>query len=82
MVAPFEFEQFPDTRDKEFIDWASAILWINIGEDLPYPREGEWKSWALKIVEDDLYENIELPDPNSFDDWREWGNWCNLTLNQ
>lgn len=82
MASPFEFRPWPDTRDKTFIEWASAVLWTNIPEDLPFPREGQWKSWALKMVEDDLYSGIELPDPNSFDDWREWGNWCNLTLSQ
>ena len=82
MANSFQFTPWPDTRDKTFLEWASAILWQNITEDLPYPREGQWKSWALKIVEDDLYADTELPDPNSFEDWREWGNWSNLTLSQ
>lgn len=71
-----------DPRYMEFTEWASLMCELYAGQQLEIPNERtDWKSWAIGLKGIDLFNNEQIPDPYTYDEWHNWAEALVLTMN-
>lgn len=63
-----------------------VIQWTDrMAETLPFPvyrllDPQEWRSWARNLIQYAQVSKFNPPNPDSFEDWREWAERYNNTV--
>ena len=64
-----------DPRFMTIVEWADRMVPIvnqkggDVGR-LDHP--GQWKDWATSVILNNQKWQATVPNPNQFDDWRDW----------
>lgn len=61
-----------DPRAGSLENWTSSLQIDFPADNVPIFVGGEWKDWATRLLECPSFADQAIPDPLSFDDWREW----------
>lgn len=69
-----------DPRGMTVFQWTDAMALLLNGTPPAEKllREEDWQSWAENVVNG--VEGATLPDPYQFNDWREWAQRLNATV--
>lgn len=55
----------------EWCDYTADNLW-QLGPVPKLAREDEWQDWAATVLGTGTLRDINLPNPYTFTDWRDW----------
>lgn len=62
-------------------EWNGNLL-MYFGEDpIPYANELDWKMVAYNVTQLPDFEVFPIPDPDTYDDWRDWAREFALIIN-
>lgn len=66
-----------------FHRWASTLQTDFSTEEVPLPPADEknWKSWAIRVVDRNVFNNDNIPDPRHFETWQLWASRVAQALN-
>lgn len=62
-------------------DWNGNFIHYYSEEPLMYAPENEWKEVAKNIGQLTTFESYPVPDPDAFDNWRDWASALSFILN-
>lgn len=71
-----------DQRDMGVQEWTAAST-LGLQTFGPIPvllDDNQWQSWGAAVLGLASLSGVVLPDPYTFDDWREWANNFNAVL--
>jgi hypothetical protein len=56
-----------------FRRWAATLQVDYSTEDVPLPPpEDQWQGWAQRLVERNVFQNDQIPNPIGFKGWQDW----------
>lgn len=75
MAGPLVLPLIYDPRYQSWDNWSSLMVEAYSGQQLQIGvSEENWKDWASGLMAIDIFQNEALPNPQFFEDWRQWAN--------
>lgn len=62
-------------------DWNGNFIHYFSEEPLMYAPENQWKEVAKNIGQLTTFESYPVPDPDDFDNWRDWASVFSVIIN-
>lgn len=63
------------------LEWTDAMAYLLDSNYVPkLTEENDWRLWVTTLIRSATFQGQNLPNPYLFDDWRDWAERFNSTV--